>query len=454
MLLGIIGVFILISAFLIGYFLIYKKLMKGTKKLKISKILLWTIFIIYIIIVMGATLVDRVSGYESVNLHLFSSYKDAYNSFSIGEWRNLILNILMFVPIGILMPLLFNKFQQWYITYLVGFVATLFIEILQFISKRGIFEIDDIINNFLGCAIGYGIVMFFISLFKKKKSLNILVYQIPLIVSIISISVIFINYHKQELGNLYVTNSYNIDMSKVNVSTDINIDDKSKKADVYKAYIGSKEDAINLGNKIFSKVNSKIDESKNDEYDETIIFKDENEDYNLWVDYKGLTTWFSDYTQFDSKGKENLTYEEVKTLLSKFGIELPKKANFEDNGKGNYSISLEMVKYKDNYLDGQLTCEISENNTISNFNNKIISYKPYKEYNILSLKDAYDKILKGEFRLNNVLRKDSNMNVTNAKLTYVLDSKGFYQPVYNFTANIDGEKNHNIYIPALKTVNK
>ena len=62
MLLGIIGVFILISAFLIGYFLIYKKLMKGTKKLKISKILLWTIFIIYIIIVMGATLVDRVSG--------------------------------------------------------------------------------------------------------------------------------------------------------------------------------------------------------------------------------------------------------------------------------------------------------------------------------------------------------------------------------------------------------
>ena len=38
--------------------------------------------------------------------------------------------------------------------------------------------------------------------------------------------------------SLYVTNSYNIDMSKVNVSTDINIDDKSKKADVYKAYIG------------------------------------------------------------------------------------------------------------------------------------------------------------------------------------------------------------------------
>ena len=37
------------------------------------------------------------------------------------------------------------------------------------ISKRGMFEIDDIINNTLGCAIGYGIVMIFISLFKRKK---------------------------------------------------------------------------------------------------------------------------------------------------------------------------------------------------------------------------------------------------------------------------------------------
>ena len=79
------------------------------------------------------------------------------------------------------------------------------------------------------------------------------------------------------------------------------------------------------------------------------IFKDENEDYNLWVDYKGLTTWFSDYTQFDSKGKENLTYEEVKTLLSKFGIELPKKANFEDNGKGSCAVWLPGAVHRQSY---------------------------------------------------------------------------------------------------------
>lgn len=191
MLAGIIISIIFIGLFLINYFLIYKKLLKGTKKLKASNLILWIVFLTYMIVVLGATIGNRVSVYEIVNLHLFSSYKDLYNNFSIGEFRNLILNILMFIPIGFIMPLIFKKCECWYTTYFVSFSISLFIEILQFISKRGILEFDDMINNTLGCGIGYGIVMIFISLFKRKKAnkkhkvLIATSYQIPLIVSII-----------------------------------------------------------------------------------------------------------------------------------------------------------------------------------------------------------------------------------------------------------------------------
>ena len=51
-----------------------------------------------------------------------------------------------------------------------------------------------------------------------------------------------------------------------------------------------------------------------------------------------------------------------------------------------------------------------------------------------------------------MLDKNSNIEVTNAILIYQLDSKGFYQPVYDFTVNIDEEINHHIYIPALKKI--
>ena len=311
MLLGVIVVILLLT----GYFLLYKKLMKGTDKLNKFKFGLWSIFVIYIVVVLGATIGHRTSAYGNINLHLFSSYKNAYNSFSIREWRNIILNILMFVPLGFMIPLLFKKCKRWYITYLIGFGATLFIEILQLISKQGIFELDDIINNTLGCIIGYGIVIFFISIYEKRyKVLTNIIYQIPLIITVISFSIIFITYSKKELGNLSITNSYNIDMSTIDVSSNVDFNDKSNKAYVYKAAVGDKEEAIKIASEIFSKVNTKIDESQNDEYDNTIVFKSQDGNYSLWVDYIGNTTWFIYHKEF--KGKENLSYKDGRQRIN------------------------------------------------------------------------------------------------------------------------------------------
>ena len=199
-LLGLFSVSIGISIFLTIYFLIYKKIMKGTKKLKASKILLWGIFLIYTVIVLGATFIHRTPVmYENINLHIFSSYIKVWNRFSLLELRNIIFNILMFLPIGFVLPLLFKKCEKFYITYFLGLCMTISIEVLQLISKRGIFEIDDIINNTLGCMIGYGIVMVFLLFSKRNKKslvnkvLIIVCYQIPVIITIISFSAIFNN---------------------------------------------------------------------------------------------------------------------------------------------------------------------------------------------------------------------------------------------------------------------
>ena len=199
-LLGLFSVSIGISIFLTIYFLIYKKIMKGTKKLKASKILLWGIFLIYTVIVLGATFIHRTPVmHENINLHIFSSYIKVWNRFSLLELRNIIFNILMFLPLGFVLPLLFKKCEKFYITYFLGLCMTISIEVLQLISKRGIFEIDDIINNTLGCMIGYGVVMIFLLFSKRNKKslvnkvLIIVCYQIPVIITIISFSAIFNN---------------------------------------------------------------------------------------------------------------------------------------------------------------------------------------------------------------------------------------------------------------------
>lgn len=454
LILGLVGVVLSVFLFLIGYFLVYKKLLKGKKQLEIKKIGKYSILFIYIIVVLGATFGIRTAGAEGTNLHLFSSYKEAWNSFSAVEWRNIILNILMFVPLGILLPLMFKKCEKYWVTYLIGFLATLFLEVLQFITKRGIFELDDIFNNTLGCIIGYGIARIILLCLRDKsgkqqnEGLLFATFQIPLCITVIAFSAIFINYSKQELGNLQIRYTYAQDMSNINVSTDMKLKNKSEKAYVYKASVGTKEESLNLANEILKVVNSKVDESQNNAYDETMVYRSSDEKYNIWVNYVGLTTSYTDFNQFEKKGKSGLSLNEIKKIMKPFGVETPTAVDFTDEGKGIYTISVDMLKSGGYYLDGNLRCTITEGNIVSDFDNNIISYNKYKEYEIISEQEAYDKILKGEFR-NHSDENLSKITIKDVKLVYEMDSKGFYQPVYRFI--IEGNKmDKEILIPALK----
>ncbi len=71
-----------------------------------------------------------------------------------GELRNIILNILLFIPVGYLFPSLFPKLLWWQMI-LLGLVFSLCIELLQLLSRLGYADVDDLINNTLGAAIGW-----------------------------------------------------------------------------------------------------------------------------------------------------------------------------------------------------------------------------------------------------------------------------------------------------------
>ena len=92
---------------------------------------------------------------------------------SIGTWvRDMLIgNMLMFIPMGILLPLVFKKTNKKNI-FIISILITLSIEILQPIIGRS-FDIDDIIMNFIGIIIGYLIVV----IFRKPKETNKLHFE-------------------------------------------------------------------------------------------------------------------------------------------------------------------------------------------------------------------------------------------------------------------------------------
>ena len=84
--------------------------------------------------------------------HTFVSFTKEIQRGKISA--NFLGNIILFLPVGILLPLVNGK-QKWQRDLIIGFGLSLFIEIVQLMSDRGCFDPDDIILNTLGTALGF-----------------------------------------------------------------------------------------------------------------------------------------------------------------------------------------------------------------------------------------------------------------------------------------------------------
>ena len=75
--------------------------------------------------------------------------------------RDLLLNVIgnstMFIPTGILTPILYKKRNTFFKVVTTGFLISLVIEIIQLPFAVRCSDVDDLILNTIGCAVGYGI---------------------------------------------------------------------------------------------------------------------------------------------------------------------------------------------------------------------------------------------------------------------------------------------------------
>ena len=72
----------------------------------------------------------------------------------IGDWKNSILNILLFVPFGLALPILWKKYGRLRNAVLFGFCLSLTIELLQILTYRTT-DINDLITNTTGTLTGF-----------------------------------------------------------------------------------------------------------------------------------------------------------------------------------------------------------------------------------------------------------------------------------------------------------
>ena len=114
-------------------------------------------------------------GIKKGNVVPFATIKLFYGSNRMHmEYKveNLLGNILIFIPLGFLLPLLIKRFRNTLAILLAGFLLSVFYECFQLATGIGVFDVDDMLLNTVGTAIGVIIFWIIKKLFPSNSSTN------------------------------------------------------------------------------------------------------------------------------------------------------------------------------------------------------------------------------------------------------------------------------------------
>lgn len=84
---------------------------------------------------------------------------------------NLLGNVVAFMPFGALIRWVLNRRVRWYEATFYTLIFSLCVETIQFVTKVGSFDVDDIILNTLGGLLGF-IVYYILLLINRKSERN------------------------------------------------------------------------------------------------------------------------------------------------------------------------------------------------------------------------------------------------------------------------------------------
>lgn len=132
---------------------------KWSTEEKIGRIAVWS----YLYLIFLFTFLARSTKMDyNYNLLPFWTYQHISVTHDVFYVLEILINCLMFVPVGILVPWAYQNYlhddqrKERNTVILFGLIVSVSVECIQLFTKTGLFEWDDIIHNMIGLIVGYG----------------------------------------------------------------------------------------------------------------------------------------------------------------------------------------------------------------------------------------------------------------------------------------------------------
>lgn len=132
---------VLVPLFLVLYGTAFKR--------NLARSVLYCLFCLYLSAVFSLVGIPNVTYFRpEVNLNLIPFFG------MIRDLKNCILNVALFIPLGVFLPMLWHQFRNVRSTAAFGFVLSVAIELLQMLTFRAT-DVNDLITNSMGTMVGF-----------------------------------------------------------------------------------------------------------------------------------------------------------------------------------------------------------------------------------------------------------------------------------------------------------
>lgn len=451
----------LLLAFACAY-LLYRKVFHGKRTVTKRQAVCGCLLACWFILVFCLTSLSRGANYSgSFNMDFLSGYISAWNHWSVTELQLILFNMLMFAPLGFLLPLLWKEAERLRVTLTVSLSLTALLEVFQLLTGTGIFELDDLFHNLIGSLFGYFCIMAILKTVRDKRVRAVPLAKallIPCVVGL-TLAVVFYAYNHQPYGNMSILPAAKQDMSSVRIETDWRPSARASTAAVYKNRFAEDKGYMEKITSALGKLEGLHFLQKNRWDNENRVYTGtdaDGKDFQMNFFYR-TGEW--NYTTFSEKSAQ-LSEEEAQTLRHYYEAWMEEQgllpAGIVFSVQNGDTLRWDVVKEQDintgseAFQQGSVMIQFDGSGALANFIYQICWNEFAATEGIISESGAYAQVEQGNFEQYVPFQQGDVLHVEACSLTYLYDTKGFYQPVYEFSGYLNDEENLWICrIPAL-----
>ena len=134
----------------------YRKILRTCSKIMFGVYIIFLIYFLFFAESTGRTFEGRTYHYNLVLFIVIGRFWHHRKTLGVlPVMLNLVGNVVAFLPLGFFLPIMYQKCRSFSYTVFFCFEFSLIVETIQLISKVGSFDVDDLLLNTMGGAIGY-----------------------------------------------------------------------------------------------------------------------------------------------------------------------------------------------------------------------------------------------------------------------------------------------------------